>query len=363
MLLLAGCLGAEEPPAGVEPADAPAADGSPRAPATGGDAPAAQDLGHQPHIHDYWLGRERVTLFDGEVQAGPENSTFGALFTATFAREARVGWVDFLLPDGSIVYEGTGQMEVTAAWSDPAVTSLGVSAKPANTPEYGPVLPLENGGTLVLTVSPEMTDMPHMTTSRWAFLFTAGESPGAAMGPFHLRIDVVKMRDVGLFPGHPDLFGGKTEKVLMQAHHRTEKAAYATRGAYLVQNGDFGEPEFQLADLVPMETKRLRVEVIVTGAEATAGEVTEARFFYRGADTSQLRPGGDPVEGSFEEGRLVWEVPVEMEMTDSPYSPESQWWLMVEPATQLSDADPTCGGCVDSALEFDVVVTAYRAAE
>src|SRR5687767_12076168 len=69
LLLVAGCVA-------EEPADAPVdANGTPvdgaaagEAPVDDGSKPMATDLGHMPHMHDYWMGRERVTLFDDEVQ-------------------------------------------------------------------------------------------------------------------------------------------------------------------------------------------------------------------------------------------------------------------------------------------------------
>lgn len=361
-VLLAGCAtpsaddAAEAPAATEEGASAPAA-----TPAIDdGTARMDADVGHQPHIHDYWQGRERVTLFQGEVAPNSTGDAFAATtFTALFAREARVGGQPWLLPDGQIVFEGTGGLEITATPVDPTTTSLSLSYKHANTPDFTEPMPLPSGSPVWIEVTPEMADMPHSATSRWAFFFQP-EAPGVMLGAFELRVDIVKMHDVDLFPGHPDLWEGLAERVVMDGHHRTEKAAYATRGLYLMENGDFGEPEFAPQRTIPMETTRIVVDVTITGSEATAGEVTQARFFFRGADSSQLQSGGAPVEGTFESGRLKWEIPVEMEMTDSPYANESQWRFMVEPATQFTGADPTCGGCVDSALEFDVVITAYR---
>lgn len=357
-LLLAGCATETAPSAASE--GATDAVGVP-AGATN-ETLAEFDADLVPHLHDYWQGRERVTLFEGEVtpDAGGEGLD-STLIAAGFGREARVGGVSFRLPDGAIVYEGAGTMEITATPADPTTTSIALAYKPADRAEHSEPVTLEPGQPFLLDLPPEWTDMPHSPTSRWAFFFQP-ESPGAMLGPFTLRIDVVRTRDVTLFPGHPDLWDGPnaTARVLMEGSHRTEKFAYATRGVYLMENGDFGEPEFAPQKTVPMETTLVRVEVHITGTDATAGEVTEARFFFRGADSSQLQSGGEPVEGSWEEKRLVWEVPVTMEMADSPYATESQWRFMVEPATQFTGADPTCGGCVDSALEFDVVITALR---
>lgn len=347
-MALAGCVGTSVDDAPLDDAGA------------GSERPRIEfeafDVGTQPHLHDYWVGKERVTLFDGSVDPNT-HAMEATLIAAAFDREARAGGVWWLLPEGSIVYEGTGAIEFTASWSDPTVTSLGVAYAPADASEMGPLLPLVNGDTLTIPVTPSMTDMPHSTTSRWQFYFGPVENPSVALSPFDLQIDIVKTREVDLFPGHPELFEGASSKVLFEDSHRTFKASYATRGPYLLENGDFGEPVFAPTHVVPMETVLIRVEVHVTGTEASAGEVTEVRFFHQSAASNTLTAGG---MGRLADGdRFVWDVEVTMDMTDSPYASTSQWRFMVEPATQFTGEDPSCGGCVDSALEFDAVITAF----
>lgn len=358
-LLLAGCLGAEEPME-MDHAGMPAADEAGPAPVdTGsGGEQAVVGTGGRPHLHDYWDGKERITLFEGTVTPGDQETLDATFYALWINREATAGGMLWRLPDGSIVFEGTGQLDVTASWSDPRTTGVSVSYRSGAGPEYSEAQPLESGKIHSIAVTPDMTDMPHMTTSRWEFYLAPSASPGAMLGPFDLKIEIVKMRDVTLFPAHPDLFEGKTEKVLLDADGRSAQVSYAKRVPNLILEGAFGEHEIPLADLVPMETKLMRFEVELRKASASVGEVSEIRFFYRSPGSQGLQPA-EPVSGTVDEGFLVWEVPVEMEMTDTPYGKSSQWTVMVEAATSLTGMDPTCGGCVDTDIEFHVRATAY----
>ena len=363
-----GCLGTQEEPGDAGPA---AEDAAGAAGGNGGDpAPtdtrmgptAVNGTGDRPHMHDYWAGKERVTLFEGEIdpsQVDPLGWTFYRMYAE---RQPMVGGAEWRLPDGAIVFEGTGQLDLTATWSDPRVTSLAVSYRTPEGPEYGPFQEMASGKTLSIPVTPAMTDMPHMSTSRWGFAFAAGAAPGLAMAPFQLKVDVVKMRDVDLFPAHPDLFEGQREKVLHDQEHAHQEVSYAQRAPNVVTTGEFGEKFVTLASLVPMETVWMRVEVDILEATAMPGEVADIRFFYHGADTTVIgHPTVLPIEGSLAEKRLVYSFPVTMEQTDTPYGKESQWELFVEPATKFTgqEAEPTMGGMTEVSIKYRVKVIAY----
>lgn len=318
------------------------------------------DLGHMPHMHDYWKGKERVTLFDGTVE--PSAIDENAFMTLIVQKEARVGGSFWFLPEGALVYEGTGQMDVTASWTDPRTTSVGVSFRTPESQEFGPLVPLPNGEPLTLDVTPAMTDMPHSKTSRWAFYFAPADAPGAALGPFELKVEVVKLRDISLFPAHPELFEGKPQKTLHDAAHQHSEVSYAKRVPNLLTAGEFGEKEVTPSQLVPMETQWMRVEVRIAEATASPGEVSDIRFFYKGADRNFIsHPYTLPVEGSLADKWLVYEWPVTMEMTDTPYGEESQWRFFVEPVTTFTgqDGEPDCGGCTDVSIAYSLKVVAY----
>lgn len=362
-LLAAGCVaedpapGASAPDQGAVPAGADEA-----APAVDdGAAPMATDVGHMPHMHDYWAERERVVLFDDEIDPSANEDPFGNL-EPLFEQQAKAGRMLWRLPDRAIVYEGTGQMEITATWDDPRVTSVAVEYRTGAGPEFSEPMPLPAGETIVIPITPVMTDMPHMTTSRWVFGWEPADEPGATLGPFHARIEIVKMRDIGLFPGHPELFEGKPEKTLHDKDHEHTELSYAKRVPNLVTQGDFGEKTVTPDALVPMETLAMRIELDILDATSAPGQVSNIRFFYHGADTTFLgHPYVDPLEGSLAEKRLVYQIPVAMEQTDSPYADASQWVFFIEPTSKFtaSEEEPDCGGCADVSIQYHLRVIAY----
>lgn len=328
-----------------------------------GDPAARLDAaGAQPHVHDYWRGRERVTLFDGDVDPGePEALVFATTFTLLAERDARVGAVPWRLPNGSIVFEGTGAVELTATPTEPTTTSIAVRYRAADSADYAGPVNLASGAPTEIEVTAQMTDMPHAATSRWEFLFQP-EAPGAMLGQFRLKVDIVRTRDPSAYPGHPDRWAGASELVLLDGLQRVEQASTASRLAALAMGGDAQASAFAPAAPVPMETTRVRAEVQIVRAEAQAGEVVDLDLSFRGADTFLTRPAGPPVEGSFDEGWIAWDLEVTMEMTDSPYADDSQWRFVLRPHVRFTgaDAEPECAGCVDSEVEAHVRLIAFR---
>ena len=357
-LLLAGCASPapENAPADANATVAP--EGGEVAPVDDGTKPMSTDVGHMPHMHDYWDGKERVTLFDDDVAAEGADP----FMILGGAPGGRVGAVYWRLPDGAVIMEGTGEMELLATWDDPMVTSLAVSFRPTPNDAWSEPLALPASEAVRVPITPVMTDMPHMTTSRWEFMFYPADAPGSLMGPFHLKLDIVKLRDIMMFPGHPELFNGRPEKTLHDMDHEHTEQSYAMRAPQIVTEGGFQEKFVTPTELVPMETKAMRIELDVLETSASPGEVHEIRFFYRGADTNYLgHPTVLPLEGSLAEGRLIYQFPVVPEQTDSPYADESQWLFFVEPATKFTgqDAEPTAGGATDVSIQYHLKVIAY----
>lgn len=319
------------------------------------------DLGHMPHLHDYWQGKERVTLFDGELEPDALNLTFATFFQVVFGQSAVVGGMQFYLPEGQIVYEGTGVVELTASWDDPRVTGIGFVYESPDAPEWKVGGSLPNGEPFPLEITPAQTDMPHAKSSKWWFAFGPDESPGVLAGPFRLKIDIVRVGDVMTFPAHPDFWQGAHELTLLDADHHGEVPSYAKRLAQPATQGEFTEDWLLLENVVPMETQALRVVATITSAESTPGEVSSFGLFYHGAESrAPLRCPVKDVE-SFPQ-TLEWVVPVSMDMTDSPYAEASMWRVLVEPHVVLADGTPQMGGMTDVSYDFHATVTALHMA-
>lgn len=364
-LVLAGCAqpGAEPGPAGAnQTASSPTVDAASAPNDDGSSKTTTVDTGHMPHLHDYWQGKERVTLFDGDLEPDAENLTFATLIQVGFFHEAVVGGMQFFLPDGKIVYEGTGIVELTATWSDPRVTGIGFVYLSPDSRDLKSGGSLPNGKAFPLEIKPEQTDMPHAKSSRWWFGFGPDQSPGALAGPWHLKIDIVKVGDIMLFPAHPDFWQGAHEITLLDADHHGQVDSYVKRAAQPVtQGGEFTEDLVGFPKPVPMETLAVQFTVDITAATSTPGKVTGFGLFYHGAETQQLfRCPVKPLNGTLPQ-TLTWTVMSTMEMTDSPYGNESQWQFLVEPHVTLADGTDEMGGMTDVSYDYHVVAKALDA--
>jgi hypothetical protein len=359
MLLAAGCLGAKPAPAGNETPSATDAKGNLTGPVDNGQSKAAiADTGSVAHMHDYWQGKERVTLFDGDLTPDPENATFATVFRALTQQGVYAGGMLWNLPDGKLVFEGTGRMELTATWTDPRNTDIGFEYRSAEGGDFKAGGQFANGKAFLLPITPTMTDMPHSKSSRWAFGFGPTQSPGATMGPFHLKIDIIKLNAIELFPPHPDFWHGNHTLSLLDTDHHGQVDSYAVRTANLATKGDFVEDMVSLKHPVPMEAQAIRFDLKITSASSTPGSVSSFGFFYHGADTANpFRCPVKPLNGTLP-AMLSWTVPVTMDETDSPYANDSQWQFLVEPQAQLAPGSPEVGGMTEVSYDYHVVATA-----
>jgi len=91
---LAGCAGAAEPAATNEARDAPVA-------GPGIETERAADAGvaDVPHVHDYWSGRERVTLLDTDITVEPTTALVWGALTTRFLGETAFGGAFVTFPE------------------------------------------------------------------------------------------------------------------------------------------------------------------------------------------------------------------------------------------------------------------------
>ncbi|HET6405565.1 MAG TPA: hypothetical protein VFH78_13050 [Candidatus Thermoplasmatota archaeon] len=354
-LAFAGCLGEEEAPAAT---DALASNESDLQEVTvdDGTAEMAAELGHAPHLHDYWHGKERVTIMDEDVQVDP----FGALmwtFINTFRGTPGVGGAVFRLPEGSLVFEGTGKMEIVATWTDPTVTGAGLQYRSPATESFSDVMPLTSGTPLVLDIAPEMTDMPHDKESRWLFLLVPPSTGQAVVGTVHFRIDIVRMGDIALFPGHPELFGNEHTLTLYDGAAQSSTQSFPMRFVGAVTQNE-AESGVRSAKVVPMETRSMTANVTITSTTSNIGTVSNVTFLYKPAGSFGYERAqtlsADPENGVFQFG---W--PVEMRETDSPYAKTSQWAFDLRIQTDPAGMGWETSGLADAKVDYQLTVVAY----
>ncbi|HVL49182.1 MAG TPA: hypothetical protein VM889_11545 [Candidatus Thermoplasmatota archaeon] len=363
----AGCLGAAPAPdagdgklakdnttADEDPADIPVDDGR---------TPQNLSAGERPHLHDYWDGQERVTLYEDILDLDAVNALFWTVFTTYLVREPIAGGAFVRLPEGAIVYEGAGKMEITVSWNDPTVTGMRFIYRHAGAKDMSDAwIPLSKGQTYTLDLTPEMTDMPHGKTSRWFFLFAAAGTPALAIGQVNLKIDIVRMRDISLFPGHPDFWKGANETTILEA-----------KGVAKSEQGPRAEVNRRLDPLapppgvvpgdkpVPMETVKLRGTVVVEAVNPSNLKVHHLHLLAKAADGWGFR---EMKLNASSPDKKTWtfEREVEMKNTDSPYAQQSAWEYLVRAAYEppVPGMAPCEDGCYDAELSYALTVVAVR---
>lgn len=328
------------------------------------DVPEGVDEGAAPHVHDYWQGRERVTLLDASYTTEALDAVrWGVISTRVFG-EPMLGGAAVDLPDGAIVYEGTGVLEVTVTWTDPAVTGVRFIHRHAGSGDIQWWTPAPNGETVALEVTPEMTDMPHAAVSRWDFLFGASGTPALAVGTLHIRMDIVKTRDVAEWPAHPDHWAAGDALLVVDAEGASRSGLAPT--PFLLEDETQAPADAVRAQgLVPMETANLTVVVTVLDVEPDhvveslhLSVRTAAHLEFDFSDADEATSVSD--DGV----TWTWVLPVAMETTDNPYASESAWAFRVE-ASYASPVPggPSCReGCGDAELRYRIVATATRVA-
>lgn len=354
----AGCLGDEEPSV---PAAAPVEDNSTSlANVTddgSGDVPA--ELGDMEHSHDYWTGRERITLMDEDVTVDTFDAFGFTFFNVIGAGNPAVGGAWLELPDGKIVFEGTGKLEFTVTWSDPTITGMAVRYRSAASPDFSEPQALASGTALAVDVTPEMSDMPHEKTSRWSFLLTPAQAGQTMVGKFHVKVDIIKMRDIENFPPHPKLFGDGHTLTLFEGAAQSAQASAPMMIAGFLTGGSPEERGIGSEKVVPMETLSMTANVTITSASAGVGQVSNVSFLFKPADSNGFRRA-NMVSGDLATGAFQFAWPVEMQQTDSPYADTSQWafdlWVSTDPTGQ---GNGQCGGCSDARVDYTLTVVAY----
>lgn len=355
--MLAGCADATEP-AGINESRGEAAAGPSISIESSPDAGAAD----VPHVHDYWSGRERVTLLSTDITVEPPTAVVWGAMTTRFLGETAFGGAFVTLPEGAIVYEGTGRMEITVTWSDPSITGTRFLHRHAGSGEVQPWTETPNGETVSLEVTPEMTDMPHAQTSRWVLLMAASGTPAVAIGTFHVQIDIVKTRDLAEWPAHPDLWDGQHEITIADAEGQTAgrvaPATIADRDPWAVP-GDV----IHAQRLVPMEAATLRVTVTVLDLDDTI-EIDRLHLLTRTAIDVEFDfdDQGEPVDVSDDGMTWTWQRAIEMDETDNPYGDASAWAFRVVAGAAGAPLPECDNGCYEAELRYRIEAVVERSA-
>lgn len=286
------------------------------------------------HVHDYWQGRTEVLVVENTT--GTRNVSYGGDHGTV------ASWIP---PDGSIVPQGTGQLEAVIDWTEAtspgsfpiAYTHAELHARTAADDDARPVGRIERGQPLRFNATKDQADPPHYVLSLWEFklvLWNEGGSSTSFSGTFSLRVTAFRTLPLEPFPPHPDLWGGKTELPLaafdqvVQVHMGLVETYACLEGCADVTFAP--DPGV----LVPYDGK----EVVVTVRTDTASTPVAFGLDVHGADTRTLAPVAPESDTV---GQQVFRVPLDGR-GDSPYAKQSLWEFRVHPGTPR-EAGPWSG--------------------
>ena len=383
---LAGCIGGEDAPTDVGATNE--TDFNKANPLQGQTLVAfeetnktEQGVGGVDHHHDMWNGQSRIELF-----ASP---------SSMIPYDARVDGVDyeavaeFRPPDGKMIYEGTatvefsvsdpkrhacigrarlngfwictdtgddiaGAPEVPAA-DDPrgGPSGLKLRYKHASTTNWIDVGPIEWGVPLpIKIVNPTETDMPHATSSGWAFQILSPNKDDATL-VFTAKATIVRGEgDIPLWPGHPDFYADSCCRRVL------EQDAVACDGSACTLVETSGLLSAQ--KLISYGTRTLHVWINISEVFAPNPALAPDVWFLRHVNST----GRDNTTDLFDKEAYgaadmehYWVLPVDDNGMDSPYADGSKWVFALGGAF-FKEGISCYGGCADWNAKYNIVVIA-----
>lgn len=301
-----------------------------------------EGVGGMTHDHDYWLGRDRAVVLDRVVELAEYPASEGNA-------------VEFGLPVGQTVYEGTAAVEVlvTAPMRhvcqftfytngqpvctdrnvfgedqpagrvpDPAPPTLTLWYQHAASSEWEEAGPLAWDAVLSIPVAPDETDMPHSLASLWRFRIVGSQAGADATSTFKLVATAVRGTEIVEWPGHPDFYAEKATRLIFEGTAATHESGYM---AGLEQDDSF---EQQAPNrLISYGTKSVHAWINVTSVKAPPGAVFGAwHLAVKNAtgDWTRVDPWTPPADPA-EPKDLYFVTAVDEAGMDSPYAADSRW--------------------------------------
>lgn len=374
---LAGCFGGDDSP-GEEAPQAVANESATTAQLPDGRGQSAGNLetnkteegvGGVEHKHDYWQGQEQVVLFQDDVTL-----SFIPLFPDGEGSTPK-GVAYVKLPSDRQVFEGTEK--VTVLVGAPTLRGAEIPNPPQVTLQYRSAadadwrepVPIAYGAALEIPVEPKETDMPHSTFSLWVFRITSDRPAVAASGVVNVTVTAHKGREVVDWPGHPDFYGDKAYRVVLDKDVTTHIRGFPENVFY--EGNDWAVPDL----LISHGTARVEVWTNITSAKATSPTVADPVSFYLNMHNAtqvgfenDIFNWFDDADGRNDLASYHFVVPVSDVGMDGPYQPASRWGFRLEAgygASAVKDVVPFggCGDCASYDIDYHVTVIAYPPAE
>jgi hypothetical protein len=273
------------------------------------------------HIHDYWGGRDRLTVVELTHPGGDEPGT-GPGFASGQDVEVR----SFRPASGHVVPQGTAAVEVTFTWTDDELDSYAAPTlwmKTAGQNATGSVGPVVNGEPKALEVGAPAADLPHQLLSAWVFelrMSSPDPMPLRFKGAVTLKVDAVRGLPLPVYPPHPDHWQGQTELPLLSASGQL---------SYVEDLGDGGCNGMSCPQVFGPESGSIvPTDAYMVRARVTTGGQQALELHYHSGLQREFTVAKPTRE---EPGLTIYEILVERG-GDGPYATQSQWEFTVVPA-------------------------------
>lgn len=336
-------------------------------------------LPSNPHVHDYWKGRDLYTMMDGTIDITrdpPYEERFLVTEEETHGRVTMPNGLSFEetffipvleAPDGpAAVLPGTQTMRITLDW-DPAdlgFERVGVRYGPPNV-DGGETDLIAPGETAAIDVTPEMWDDGHKDFTRWFF---RGFHDNHADDPTNWNPIVVldgsmdvtielERGELRLDAAHPDHWGERDRLVVREFEEPSGGAPIGV-GRRSAQGSMLLDDE----QIVPPGATSMRMVFRWTQSTGNGtSDMEDFKLTWRTAGQNPQTTGvsdferADAVEGSAAEQYKVYEIDLAADDADGMYDTGSAW--------RFSPWDPSMpedGYRVNGGTFFDLKVTVYR---
>lgn len=349
LILVSGCAGQ------ASPTDAGGA--SETAPINVDPAPSPTEPNNtfvpKFHTHDYWSGRSSLILF------GPHNVRLGQdLLEETYFQEngVLVGATTFdtktdgedvsLADKTDVVYQGTSRIEVTFKWRESnELPGVSFYFKPANTPTFTLLGPVQNGQTYRIDMKPGWADMPHqLSLSRWKFRLEAYNPATAgypykvhvARGEVEVSMTIFNGGERFIDPPHPYFFTGGPVRYAGEVNRTFSNCVYVNN-TKLVSSQPHANPVSTCAltglapdapHIVPWETTTLVAELWYNHTGATSSVPHALGLMFHASDGNAYKFPKAVTTGP---GYVRYEIGVTEAMSDSPYATQTDWRFALYP--------------------------------
>lgn len=326
-----------------------------------------EGVGGVDHKHDYWEGKEQVLLFDDSVNLFcPPCMPDGEGTQPKAVAYVKLGKLPEDEAKDALVYEGADRVEILigapealvgSGVAHPAPPAVFLQYRSAKDSDWNEPMSVTFDTPIVIEVDQLMSDMPHSVHSLWVFRLTT-DRPELSMD-VPMKITVFKGRDVVDWPGHPDFYAEKSDRIVMQQHVTTHMSGLESFALYDT-GGTWAHPE----KLISWGTKEIRVIVNITKTTNAYG-ASPTGYFLEAHNATVIGPEvlfgsrHSEVNGANDLKTYEFALLVDETGMDGPYQPASRWgFRMMATFADIQGVVGFCPGCFPYDIEYDITVIA-----